>query len=266
MTPLRQRFIEDMQLRGLAPTTQRSYLHYLEDYAKFFKLSPEKLDLEAVRQYEMHMLHERKLSPETINGFVSSAQFLYLTTLEMPWGRENFPRMRVGSTLPVVLDPEEVAQFFDYVPSLRYRAALMLCYGAGLRISEAVAVKVTDIDSKRMVIRVEEGKGRKDRYVMLSPRLPGRAPALLSRHPARRSPRPARRWRRPVCGMAVPFLAPGPASYGHLAVERLPGRLKTKRPHQTHHLPHSEAQLRHSPARRRYRYAGDSDAPGPCPH
>jgi integrase/recombinase XerD len=171
MSPLRQRFIEDMQLRGLAPTTQRSYLHYLEDYAKFFKASPEKLDLEAVRQYEMHMLHERKLSPETINGFVSSAQFLYLTTLEMPWGRENFPRMRVGSTLPVVLDPGEVARFFDFVPSLKYRAALMLCYGAGLRISEAVAVKVTDIDSKRMVIRVEEGKGRKDRYVMLSPRL-----------------------------------------------------------------------------------------------
>jgi integrase/recombinase XerD len=171
MTPLRKRFIEDMQLRGLAPTTQRSYLHYVEDYAKFFKTSPDQLDLEAVRQYEMHMLHERKLSPETINGFVSSVQFLYLTTLEMPWGRENFPRMRVGSTLPVVLDPEEVAQFFDYVPSLKYRAALMLCYGGGLRISEAVSVKVTDIDSKRMVIRVEEGKGRKDRYVMLSPRL-----------------------------------------------------------------------------------------------
>jgi site-specific recombinase XerD len=78
MSPLRQRFIEDMQLRGLAPTTQRSYLHYLEDYAKFFKLSPEKLDLEAVRQYELHMLHERKLSPETINGFVSSAQMIVL--------------------------------------------------------------------------------------------------------------------------------------------------------------------------------------------
>ena len=109
------------------------------------------------------MLQERKLSPETIDGFVSSAQFRYLTTLEMPWGRENFPSMRVGSTLPVVLDPEEIARFFDYVPSLKYRAALMLCYGAGLRISEAVAVKVTDIDSKRMMIRVEEGKGRKNR-------------------------------------------------------------------------------------------------------
>ena len=77
MSPLRQRFIEDMQLRGLAPT-QRSYLHYLEDYARFFRLSPEKLDPELVRQYELHMLHERKLSPETINGFVSSAQMIVL--------------------------------------------------------------------------------------------------------------------------------------------------------------------------------------------
>jgi integrase/recombinase XerD len=171
MTPLRKRFIEDMQLRGLARTTQRSYLHYVEDYAKFFKTSPDKLDLEAVRQYEIHLLNERKLSPQSVNTFVSSVQFLYLVTLEMPWGKDCFPRLRVGSTLPVVLDPGEVARFFDHVPSLKYRAALMLCYGAGLRISEAVALKVGDIDSKRMVIRVEQGKGRKDRYVMLSHRL-----------------------------------------------------------------------------------------------
>ena len=143
----------------------------MEDYAKFFHTSPDKLDLEAVRQYEIHLVNERKLSAQSVNTFVSPVQFLYLTTLEMPWGKECFPRLRVGSTLPVVLDPEEVAHFFDYVPSLKYRAALMLCYGAGLRISEAVALRIKDIDSKRMVIRVEEGKGRKDRYVMLSPRL-----------------------------------------------------------------------------------------------
>src|SRR5712672_302547 len=171
MTPLRQRFIEDMQLRGLAPTTQRSYLHYVAEFAKYYNSGPEKLDLEAIRQYEIHLLNERKMSPQSVNTFLSSVQFLYLVTLEMPWGKHCFPRVRIASTLPVVLDPEEVAQFFDYVPSLKYRAALMLCYGAGLRISEAVAVKVTDIDSKRMLIRIAEGKGRKDRYVMLSPRL-----------------------------------------------------------------------------------------------
>jgi site-specific recombinase XerD len=171
MTPLRQRFIEDMQLRGLAPTTQRSYIHYVADYAKFYNTSPEKLDLEAVRQYELYLLNERKLSPESINAFVAAVQFLYLDTLEMPWGKECFPRVRRAHKLPVVLSPEEVARFFEYVPSLRYRAALMACYGAGLRISEAVSLKVSDIDSKRKLIRVEEGKGRKDRYVMLSDRL-----------------------------------------------------------------------------------------------
>jgi len=171
MTPLRQRFIEDMQLRGLAPTTQRSYIHYVSEFAKFYRTSPENLDLEAIRQYEIHLLNERKLSPQSVNTFISSAQFLYTVTLEMPWDKACFPRVRIAETLPVVLDPEEVARFFNCVTGLKYRAALMLCYGAGLRIAEAAAVKVSDIDSKRMLIRVEQGKGKKDRYVMLSPRL-----------------------------------------------------------------------------------------------
>ena len=171
MTPLRKRFTEDMQLRGLAPTTQRSYLHYVAEFAKYFNLSPDRLDLEAVRQYEIHLLEERRMSPASVNTFVSAIQFLYLVTLEMPWEKHCFPRVRVASKLPIVLDPEEVSEFFDYIPSLKYRAALMLCYGAGLRISEAVALKVSDIDSKRMLLRIEQGKGSKDRYVMLSPRL-----------------------------------------------------------------------------------------------
>jgi site-specific recombinase XerD len=158
-------------MRGLAPTTQRSYLHYVSDYAQFYNTSPEHLDLEAVRQYELYLLHEKKLSPETINAYVSAVQFLYLTTLEMPWGKHCFPRVRRAHKLPIVLSPEEVATFFENVPSLKYRAALMTCYGAGLRISEAVALKVSDIDSSRMLLRIEEGKGRKDRYVMLSQRL-----------------------------------------------------------------------------------------------
>lgn len=171
MTALRQRFIEDMQLRGLAPTTQRSYLHYVAEFANFYHTSPEHLDLEAVRQYQLYLLQEKKLSPQSINTFISSVQFLYLVTLEMPWDKACFPRLRCPQTLPVVLSPEEVEQFFLHVPSLKYRAVLMTCYGAGLRISSAVALKITDIDSSRMVIRVEQGKGQKDSYVMLSPRL-----------------------------------------------------------------------------------------------
>jgi site-specific recombinase XerD len=88
-----------------------------------------------VRQYQLHLLHEKKLSPESINTFTSAVQFLYLNTLEMPWEKSNFIRMRVGSKLPVVLSPDEVAQYFEYVPSLKYRTVLMTIYGAGLRIS-----------------------------------------------------------------------------------------------------------------------------------
>lgn len=171
MTPLRQRMIEDMQLRNLAPVTQRNYIAHVAAFAKFFRKSPEVLDQEAVREYLLYLLNERKLSPEGVNQQVSALKFLYLTTLETPWNDVDFPRVKRPHKLPVVLSHEEMVQFFDHVPSLRYRAALMICYGAGLRVSETVAVKISDIDSKRMLIRVEQGKGRKDRYAMLSPRL-----------------------------------------------------------------------------------------------
>jgi integrase len=163
--------IEDMQLRNLCPETQRNYIHHVAGFARYFKQSPEQLDLEAVRQYQLYLLNERKLSPETINQYVSSVKFLYQVTLEMPWTDECFPRLRRAYKLPVVLSQEEVLAFFDHVPGLKYRAALMTCYGAGLRVSEAVALKVSDIDSQRTLLRIEQGKGRKDRYAMLSPRL-----------------------------------------------------------------------------------------------
>jgi site-specific recombinase XerD len=171
ISPLRQRFIDDMQLRGLSPATQRQYIHYVAQFAEFYHTSPAHLDLEAIRQYELHLLNVRKLSPESIGTFVTAVKFLYLVTLEMPWGQEQFPRVKRPKSLPVVLSPAEVAQFFEHLTGLKYRAALMTCYGAGLRISEAAALKVADIDSARMLIRVEQGKGRKDRYAMLSPRL-----------------------------------------------------------------------------------------------
>lgn len=171
MTPLRQRMIADMQLRGLTPETQRNYIHHVAGFAQYFGKSPEFLDIEAIRQYQLYLLNERKFSPETINQYLSSIKFLYLKTLEMPWTDEYFPRIRRPHKLPLVLSQEQVLAFFDHIPSLKYRAVLMTCYGAGLRVSEAVALKVAAIDSKRMLIRVEQGKGHKDRYAMLSPRL-----------------------------------------------------------------------------------------------
>jgi site-specific recombinase XerD len=171
MTPLRQRMIEDMQLRNLTPHTQRSYVHYVAEYARYFNSSPEKLDAEAIHQYLLYLLNERKLSPESVNTCVSALKFLYLNTLEMPWTEEYFPRAKRPHKLPIVLSQEEMLLFFDHIPGLKNRAALMTCYGAGLRVSEAVALKVSDIDGKRKLIRVEQGKGQKDRYAMLSDRL-----------------------------------------------------------------------------------------------
>jgi site-specific recombinase XerD len=163
--------IDDMQLRNLAASTQRQYIAYVAGFAKYFGRSPAELDIEAVRQYQLYLLNERKLSPESVNQYISAVQFLYCSTLEMPWTSECFPRAHRHHKLPIVLSQEEVLAFFDHIPSLQYRAALMVCYGAGLRISEAVALKVSDIDSQRGLIRIEQGKGHKDRYAMLSPRL-----------------------------------------------------------------------------------------------
>jgi integrase/recombinase XerD len=169
MTPLRQRMIEDMRIRNLATTTQRSYVHYVAGFAKYFHRSPDELDLEAVRQYQLYLSQERKQSPQSIHTFVSAVQFLYLVTLEMPWDKHDFPRARLDEKLPVVLAPDEIRRFLDHVHGVKHRAILLTCYGAGLRISEAVALKISDIDSSRKLLRVEHGKGGEDCYAMLSP-------------------------------------------------------------------------------------------------
>jgi integrase/recombinase XerD len=171
MTPLRQRMTEDLQLRNYATGTRINYIAHVAAFARYFGKSPEVLDQEAVREYLLHLLEERKLSPETVNQHVSALKFLYLETLEMPWSEFTFPRAKRARQLPVVLSYEEVVRLFEFVTSLKNRAALMTCYGAGLRTSEAVSLKVSDIDSQRNLIRVEQGKGSKDRYVPLSPRL-----------------------------------------------------------------------------------------------
>ena len=171
MTPLRKRMFEDMQLRNLASKTQSNYIHYISGLAKFYMTSPEHLGFEEIRDYQLYLINERRYSAESVNQFVSAVKFLYGTTLEMPWPEGTLTRMRVPHRLPVILSPEEVSLFFDCIPTVRYRVAIMAAYGAGLRVSEVVSLKVSDVDSKRMVIRVEQGKGKKDRYTLLSPRL-----------------------------------------------------------------------------------------------
>ena len=171
MTPLRQRMIQDMQLRNLGTNTQRAYLHYVTGLARFYQTSPDHLSLEDLREYQLYLINERQYSAESVNHFVVSAKFLYNVTLETPWPEDALPRCRVPYKLPVVLSVTEVAEFFQHVCTIRYRAALMTAYGAGLRVSEVVSLQIGDIDSQRMLIRVRQGKGKKDRYAMLSPRL-----------------------------------------------------------------------------------------------
>lgn len=171
MTSLRKRMMEDMRLRNFSVETQRSYIHYIAEYAEHFGVSPDQLGPEAVREYQLYLTGERKMSPQTVNCFIAAAKFLYQTTLELPWSDRHFVRARVPEKLPVVLSATEVDLFFRAIGILKHRAVLMTCYGAGLRISEAVSLKPADIDAGRMLIRVEQGKGAKDRYVPLSPRL-----------------------------------------------------------------------------------------------
>jgi integrase/recombinase XerD len=171
MTPLRRRFIEDMQLRNMAPTTQRSYVHYVAGFAKYFDCSPEYLDLDAIRQYQLYLSQQCHLSPQSVNTYVSAISFLYRVTLEMPWEKQDFPRPRREQKLPVVLAPEQIERFLAYVAGIKHRAVLCTCYGSGLRISESVSLQIPDIDSHRMLIRVQQGKGGKDRYTVLSPGL-----------------------------------------------------------------------------------------------
>ncbi len=171
MTPLRRRMLEDMQLRNLCPETQRNYVHHISGLGRFYQTSPEHLSLEEIREYQLYLVNERRLSADAVNQFVSAAKFLYQVTLETPWPEGALPRCRVPHKLPVVLSAPEVYEFFQHVCTIRYRAALMTAYGAGLRVSEVVALHVGNIDSQRMLIQVQEGKGKKDRYAMLSPRL-----------------------------------------------------------------------------------------------
>ena len=171
MTLLRQRMLHDMQIRNLAVNTQKAYLLQVSSFAKHFHRSPEVLGPEEIRAWQIYLTNERKLAPSSIQLAVGALRFLYRITLKRDWSDEDFPLPKRPVKLPVILSFEEVTRFFDSIPSLKQRAILMTAYAAGLRVSEVVHLKVTDIDSQRMMIRIRQGKGHKDRYVMLSPRL-----------------------------------------------------------------------------------------------
>jgi integrase/recombinase XerD len=171
MTPLRRRMIEDMELRNLAPKTIDAYVRRVATFARHFGRSPEDLGPDEVRSYLLHLVQEKHVSWSYYNQTVAALRFLYEVTLERPAAMPRIHCPKLPRKLPVVLSPDEVTRLFAAVASLKHRAILMAAYSAGLRVSEVASLRVEDIDSQRMVLRVRQGKGRKDRYVMLSPRL-----------------------------------------------------------------------------------------------
>ncbi|MBV8088455.1 MAG: site-specific integrase [Alphaproteobacteria bacterium] len=172
MTPLRQRMIEDMQVRNLAPHTQDTYVLHVALFARHFRKSPELLGPEEIREYQLYLTNQRRLAPSSIVVTTAALRFLYNVTLKKGWNLEaSIPAPKQPKRLPVVLSRAEVLHFLGCIGDIKHQTILTTCYAAGLRISEAVRLKISSLDNQRMAIRMAQGKGRKDRYVMLSPKL-----------------------------------------------------------------------------------------------
>jgi len=170
ISPLRQRMIEDMTARHFAEKVQKDYIRYVKNFTAFLGRSPETATSEDLRLFQLHMTRNH-VSPASINCAIVALRFFFKVTLERDDLVRRLTFVREPRKAPIVLSPEEVARLLEAAPGVKYKAALSVAYGAGLRVSEVVALKVFDIDSQRMTLRVEQGKGDKDRYVMLSPQL-----------------------------------------------------------------------------------------------
>jgi integrase/recombinase XerD len=168
ISPLRQRMIEDMRMRKLSPKTQSGYIRAVRHFAGWLHRSPDTASAEDLRRYQLHCV-DRGVSPITLNATITGLRFFFEVTMNRPELMAKMRPVRVARTLPVILSREEVSRLIDSARTLKHRTALSVAYGAGLRVSEVVALKVTDIDSTRMLLRVEQAKGQKDRYALLPP-------------------------------------------------------------------------------------------------
>jgi len=171
MTPLRQRFLDDLRLRNYSPRTLKTYLQHVVRFSKHFDRSPEQLGPEEIRTYQLHLLQQRHASWSVFNQAVCALRFLYRVTLQARFAIAMIPYGKKPKSLPAVLSREEVAQLFALVPQALERLILQTTYACGLRASEVLGLHVSDIDSSRMLLWVRHGKGRKDRGVPLSPAL-----------------------------------------------------------------------------------------------
>ena len=170
ISPLRQRMIEDMMVRNFAETTRDDYIRKVKTFTAFLGRSPDTATAEDLRRFQLHQTRTGVRAP-SINGAVSALRFFFTVTLDRPEMARHLTFVREPRRIPVVLSLEEIARLLEAAPGPKYKAALSAAYGAGLRVSEVVALKVSDIDSERMLLLIEQGKGRKDRFAMLSPQL-----------------------------------------------------------------------------------------------
>jgi site-specific recombinase XerD len=170
ISPLRQRMINDMNVRNFVPDTQREYIRAVKNLTIFLKRSPDTATAEDLRAFQLHMT-ETGVRPPTINATVTALRFFFKVTVDRPETTRHLVFVYEPRKLPRILPPEDVLRLLEAAPNPKSKAALSVAYGAGLRAMEVVALKTTDIDSQRMLLRVEQGKGRKDRFAMLSPKL-----------------------------------------------------------------------------------------------
>ena len=165
------RMLRDMQIRGLSPRTQETYLACVRQFVRYVRRAPDQITAEDIHRYQAYLTNDRQVSSSYFNQSVSAIKYFYRVTLPRPWGDEAIPRQKQERRLPQVMSAEEIDRLLNAVPNLKHRAMLMAAYAGGLRLSEVLNLKVSDIDSREMVIRIDQGKGKKDRYVMLSERL-----------------------------------------------------------------------------------------------
>ena len=170
ISPLRQRMIDDMRMRKMAEKTQTHYLRWVQRFAVFLGRSPATATVEDLRRYQLHLV-DSGTSPGSLNAAISALKFFFDVTLDRGELMAKMQPVSLPRTLPVVLSRDEVARLIAAAHNLKHQTALSVAYGTGLRVSEVVGLKVTDIDSQRMTLRIEQGKGRKDRYAMLPPLL-----------------------------------------------------------------------------------------------
>ena len=170
ISPLRRRMFEDMTVRGFGEKTQNDYIRHVKNFTIFLGRSPELAEGEDLRAFQLHQ-REQGVQPPTMNSTVAALRFFFTTTCDQPEMARHLRIVKQPQKLPVVLTPEEVLLLLESAPGPRDKTALAVAYGAGLRLSEITNLKVSDIDSKRMLLRIEQGKGQRDRNGMLSPRL-----------------------------------------------------------------------------------------------